>query len=102
MTKLGYCLFNILLVVLIYFPVYFFSAPGRQHDALMYTLQYFSGPYIGANFLMAVYSLVHWFVRQDHDVAAEGVLFLNATWISALLTFAAYEIINHGGLTKLF
>ena len=101
MTKLGYFLFNVVLIILVYLPVYF-AAAARQHDTLMYTLEFFSGPYIAANFLMALYSLFHWFIKQDHDVANEGVLFLNATWVSALLTFMVYELISHGGFAKIF
>jgi len=100
MTGLGYFLFSVLLTGIIYAIVYI---NGGDHRTLLYTTTYFSLPLIAANFIMALYSLAHWFVRHhDEDVAKEGLTFLHATWITALVTFAAYKIISVGGIVMLF
>lgn len=98
MTRFAYFLFNLLLVAAIYAMVYFF---GQKDKALLYTVEYFSAPYIALNFFMAIYCLVRWFVTHNHDAASDGVTFLHTTWFVSVVTFIAYELVNAGSVVKL-
>lgn len=97
MTRLGYLLFNILVMIAVYVPLYWSKA---RHGALMYTVIYFAVPFIGMNLLMAVYSLVHWFIKQDPEISAQGATFLNATWITGVITALVYYVLSTPGLFR--
>jgi hypothetical protein len=89
MTRFGFFLFNILLVVLLYGIVY---QSGEKHAALGYTLTCFSLPYIGLIFFMAIFAIIRWFLGQNPDVAKEAVTLLNATWFLIVLTIIAIKV----------
>lgn len=105
MTRLSYFLYNLLLVCVIYTLAYFqYKAAliqGTKTDVLTYTLYYFSTPIIALNLFMALYSLVHFFMTHNHDIARDGITFLNASWFISLITFIAYKLISAGGILKL-
>ncbi len=92
MTRFGYFLFNILLVGFIYGLVYW---GGARQDTLLYTVKLFSAPYVAANFIMALYALIRWFMTQDSDISREGLTFLYTTWLVSLLTFIVCELLSH-------
>jgi len=98
MTRLGYFLFNLLLILAIYGLVYL---GGSDPRTLTYTIRFFSAPLIAVNFVMAIYALLHWFMSQNHDVSREGITFLHATWVIALMTFIAYLVISHTSITHM-
>ncbi|HEU5047656.1 MAG TPA: hypothetical protein VFT64_07425 [Rickettsiales bacterium] len=99
MTRIGYFLFNLLLVVVIYAMVWLNPKP---QDAMLYAIQNFSVPYIVLTFLMAFASLLSYFIAHNDDVAKQGMTFLHGCWMSGLATFIAYKLISTHDLAHLF
>ncbi len=99
MKRSAYFMFTLLLTVMIYCLVYVYSP---RHEALPMAVYYFSAPLAVANFIMALGSLLVWFVRQDEDISRGGVTFLHTTWIIILVTFIAFKVIHAGSLARLF
>lgn len=98
MSRLGYLLFTVLLSAILYGIAY----AGGSQKVLEYTILYFSLPLIFANFFMALFSLVHAYVRNhNEDIASEGVTFLHAVWITALITAGVYLSMTPGIMPKI-
>ncbi len=102
MTRIGFILFNALLVVALYGTVF---AYGTKPNAVSYTLIFFSLPSIGLNLLLAFISMVRWFLSQHAELSTEAGTFLFGGAINIALTFCAVELLSNKGilhfLTKL-
>ena len=99
MNRSAYLIFSVLSVIIMYTMVYF---GGKAHDVLAYSAMYFSVALVAANFLMAVGSLILWFLIHNEDISRGGITFLNAIWILTLAVWLAYKITSAGSLSKLF
>jgi hypothetical protein len=91
MSRFGYFAFNVLLII----ALYWFAFGNKNSGGAVYTLAYFSIPYIALNFIMAVISFIRWFFSQDPQTTHEGLTFLHATWVLSLLTYGAYQFVMH-------
>lgn len=98
MTRIGYLVFNLLVVVVVYMMVWLNPKPEA---ALGYAIQNFSVPYLLLSFLMAFASLVSYFIAHNDDVAKQGITFLHGTWMGGLATFGAYKLLSAHDLSHL-
>jgi hypothetical protein len=88
MTRFGFFLFNILLIIVLYGFVCIDYPQAGHHAAAGYILRTLSIPYICLVLLMAIISTVRWFMNHDPDIASEIV-----TWITAFILVPAATVL---------
>ncbi len=86
MTRLGYLLFNVMLVAMIYGLAHHYGAQG---PAYMYSYTYFSKPYIVLNLLFAIAATIRGIWSGNQLWMKEAVTFWQATVISLVATALA-------------
>lgn len=88
MTRIGFFLFNSLLVALVYGLAWL---EGAKPAVVLFLLQSFSEPYVLLILLMTVFNTIRWFMNHDPEVGREIVTWLNALWsVPAMTALAIY------------
>ncbi len=93
MTRFGFFIFNILLIISIYGLIYL---DGASQGAINYIMHHFSMPYMTLILFMCLITTIRWFMSHDPDVAKEIVTWVNALWLVPALSAGALYLM--GGL----
>lgn len=91
MTRFGFFLFNILLLVSIYGLIYL---NGASAAAIAYTMHNFSVPYMTLILLMCLISTVRWFMSHEPEIAKEIGTWAHALWLVPALTALALYLMG--------
>ena len=95
MKRSGYLLFTVLYIGVFYAVLF---NTGIKKELLVWATTYFIAPYMGLTMLMAIVSLLYWFMKPNPDMSAQALTFLHATWLGTLAAFLGYRYVLVGGV----